>query len=80
MFITLTPDLKGSLAEGLGVLVLAALAVEYGQVVERGRNGRMIFAQSFLTNGQCIVEQVRSFLVFILQSDNSQIFVAAINL
>lgn len=64
------PDLQGPLAQRLGVFVLPALAVQYRQIVQGGRNSRMVLAQRLLPDGQRVVQQIGRFLVFVLISEN----------
>ena len=46
----LLSDFQRPFAKRLGVLVLAALAVQHGQIVERRRHCRMLHAQCLLAN------------------------------
>lgn len=62
----LLPDLQRSFAQRLGLLVFPALAVQHGQVVERGGDGRVIFPQSFLSDGQRVIQQVSRLFILIL--------------
>ena len=62
----LLPNLECAFAEGLGLLVLAALAVEDGEVVESGGDGGMGLAEGLLADVQGFVEEIRGLLVFVL--------------
>lgn len=62
----LLSDLQGSLAERLGLLVFPAFAVQHGEVVERGGHCGVIFPQSFLSDGQSIIQQMSRLLILVL--------------
>lgn len=66
MCIHLLPDLQCSLAEGFSLLVLAPLAVKHSQVVECCGYSRMILPQSFLSDGQSVIQEVSRLFVFVL--------------
>lgn len=64
--IHLLSDLQRSLAERLRLLVFASFPVQHGKVVEGRCHGRVVFPQSFLPDGEGIIQEVSRFFVLVL--------------
>lgn len=60
------PYLQSPLAQRLSFFIFTSLPVQYRQIIQGRRYGRMILAEGLLADGQSVVEKISGLFIFIL--------------